>query len=126
MSDIDIIKDLLIKESGIDINEKTRKREVIEIRSLFFNLVRTLRPKMSYSSIGRNINVHHATVLHSLYMFDVYTKYNKDLNDLKLKVTIRYNTERSFYSITTIENEIKRLESVLAELKEHKESLTKL
>ena len=34
MSDIDIIKDLLINESGIDVNEKTRKREVIEMQPM--------------------------------------------------------------------------------------------
>lgn len=125
MSDIDIIKDLLINESGIDVNEKTRKREVIEMRSLFFNLVKTLKPRISYSTIGRNVNVNHATVLHSLYMFDIYTKYNKELNDLKLKVAMRYHRERSFYSITTIGAEIERLEQRLIELREHKENLEK-
>jgi hypothetical protein len=125
MSDIDIIKDLLINESGIDVNEKTRKREVIEMRSLFFNIVRTLKPKTSYNTIGRNVNVNHATVLHSLYMFDVYVKYNKELNDLKLRVIMRYDKERSFYSILTIGAEIERLEQRLLELKEHKNNLEK-
>jgi hypothetical protein len=58
-------------------------------------------------------------------MFDIHTKYNKDLNDLKLRVTMRYHKERSFYSITTIGAEIERLEQRLIELKEHKENLEK-
>ena len=40
MNDIEIVKDLIIKESGIDINEKTRHRNVIELRSLFYNVAR--------------------------------------------------------------------------------------
>jgi hypothetical protein len=125
MSDIDIIKDLLIKESGIDITERTREREVIEMRGLFFNVVRTLKPTASLNSMGRCVGVHHATVMHSIAMFDVYSKYNKDLNKLKEIITKRYILEHRFYAISSIDFEIDRLEKQLNLLREHKENLEK-
>jgi hypothetical protein len=125
MTDIDIIKDLFIKESGIDIAKKTREREVIEMRGLFFNVVRTLRPRFSLSSMGRCVGVHHATVIHSIAMFDVYLKYNKHFNDLKEIIIKRYINEHRFYAISSIDAEIERLENQLNLLREHKESLEK-
>ena len=125
MTDIDIIKDLLIKESGIDISEKSRRREVTEMRGLFFNVAKTLKPTSSLNSMGKSVGVHHTTVLHSLAMFDVYSKYNKDLNNLKEIITKRYICEHRFYAISSIDFEIERLENQLNLLREHKESLEK-
>jgi hypothetical protein len=125
MTDVDIIKDLLIKESGIDVSKRTREREVIEMRGLFFNVVRTLKPTASLNSMGRCVGVHHSTVLHSMSMFDVYSKYNKDLEKLKEIITKRYILEHRFYAISSIDFEIERLEKQLNLLREHKESLEK-
>jgi hypothetical protein len=125
MTDVDIIKDLFIKESGIDIAEKTRRQEVTEMRGLFFNVVRTLKPRASLNSMGRCVGVHHATVIHSISMFDVYLKYNKHFNDLKEIITKRYILEHRFYGINSIDAEIERLENQINLLREHKENLEK-
>jgi len=123
MEAIDIIKDLVIKESGIDISKKSRQRNVIEVRSLFYNVAKTLKPMESYTAIGRSVGVNHATVLHSLGMFEVYTTYNKELNKLKTAIINRYRIEHKFYAVHSIDDEIERLEQQLNELKQLKESL---
>lgn len=125
MNDIEIVKDLIIKESGVDITERRRYRNVIELRSLFFNVAKEVSPISTYSAIGRSVGVNHATVLHSLQMFDVYSKYNKVLNELKDNVVRRFKLENKFYGVKTIDEEIQRLELRIAELNELKEFLKK-
>lgn len=125
MNDIEIVKSLLINESGIDITKRTRHRNVIELRSLFYNIVKEVSPISTYSAIGKSVGVNHATVLHSLQMFDVYSKYNKQLNELKDNVVRRFKLENNFYGIKTIDEEIQRLELRIAELNELKEFLKK-
>ena len=63
--------------------------------------------------------------MHSMAMFDVYSKYNKDLNKLKEIITKRYICEHRFYAISSIDFEIEKLEKQLNLLKEHKENLEK-
>lgn len=125
MNDIEIVKDLIIKESGVDITERRRYRNVIELRSLFFNVAKEVSPISTYSAIGRSVGVNHATVLHSLQMFDVYSKYNKVLNELKDNVVRRFKLENKFYGVKTIDEEIQRLELRIAELNELKKFLKK-
>ena len=123
MSDIEIVKDLIIKETGIDIAKKTRQREVIELRSLFYKVAKEVKPNSSYSAIGKCVGYNHATVLHSLGMFEVYSKYNKSLNIIKGIVTKRFKLENRFYGINSINKEIEDLELRIIELKELKEFL---
>jgi predicted regulator of amino acid metabolism with ACT domain len=123
MNDIEIVKDLIIKETGIDVAKRTRQREVIELRSLFYKVAKELKPNSSYSAIGRCVGYNHATVLHSLGMFEVYSKYNKSLNKIKGIVTKRFKLESGIYGIKAINKEIEDLELRIIELKELKEFL---
>jgi len=123
MEAIEIIKDLVIKESGVDITQKTRCRNVIEVRSLFYNVAKTLKPMESYSAIGRSVGVNHATVLHSLGMYEVYSTYNKALNNLKQSIINRYRIEHKYYAVHSIDDEIELLEKRIAELRELKNIL---
>ena len=125
MNDIENIKNLLINESGIDIAERTRNRNVVELRSLFFKIVKEVRPISSYSAIGRSVGVKHATVLHSLQMFDVYSKYNKGLNEIKDNVISRFKLNKNLYTTISIDEEIERLEFRITELNKLKEILKK-
>jgi hypothetical protein len=77
------IKELILKELGLDVNQESRKREIIEARSLYFYLLKKLYPKMSLASIGESMNKNHATVIHSLKNYPVYEQYNSKLYDLK-------------------------------------------
>ena len=125
MNAIEIIKDLVITESGIDIAERTRRREVIEIRGLFFHVAKTLKPMSTFNSMGKSVGVNHATVIHSMGMFDTYTKYNKELNRLKEIIINRYRLEHKFYAVNSIDDEIERLENRIILLREHRENLQK-
>ena len=77
------IKELILKELGLDVNQESRKREIIEARSLYFYLLKKLYPKMSLASIGESMDKNHATVIHSLKNYPVYEQYNSKLYDLK-------------------------------------------
>jgi len=71
------------KATGIDIFKKTRQREYVEYRALYnyilykikgLSLMQIVR---IYQDNGKPYN--HATVLHSLKMFDIYKTYNHKL-----------------------------------------------
>lgn len=71
--------------SQIKIFENTRRREVVEIRSLFYTVLKkfyrfNLREIME---IGEEYGYYitHASVIHSLNSFDVYKTYNKNLEE---------------------------------------------
>jgi len=86
------------KETGIDVYKNTRAREVVEFRSLIFYLMNK-RLKMTLSEIARHFrqncrpSFNHATVLHSINMFDLYRKYNEELNRLGATLAIDVNKE---------------------------------
>lgn len=67
----------------VDIFQRTRRREVIEARALFIHILNKyekVRPTdISRKIILGNIKINHATVLHSLNMFSVYRKFNKNM-----------------------------------------------
>ncbi len=77
------IKELILTELGLDVNKESRKREIIEARSLYFYLLKRLYPKMSLAAIGESMNKNHATVIHALNNFPMYEQYNTKLQDLK-------------------------------------------
>ena len=80
-----IIKTIL-EETKVDITILTRKRETIELRSLYFTVLKELKPHKTLQQLGNELNLDHATVIHSLKMYKVYEKFNKDLKYLKSKI----------------------------------------
>ena len=121
---IEVVKDIIIKESGIDINLATRKREIVETRSLFFHVVRHLAPLQSYESIGRSVNRNHATVLFAVNQYETYAKFNKELDKLRAIILKRFRLEHAIYHIHSIDDEIRGLEERLTELKEFRALLS--
>ena len=77
------LKEIIKQETNTDIEIRTRKREIIEMRSLYCTVLKQLKPKKTLQSIGDTINLNHASVIHSLKMYEVYSKDNKDLKKLK-------------------------------------------
>ncbi len=77
------IKELILNELGLDVNKESRKREIIEARSLYFYLLKRLYPKMSLAAIGESMNKNHATVVHALKNFPMYENYNTKILDCK-------------------------------------------
>jgi hypothetical protein len=80
------------KLAGFDILKKTRKREYIEARSLLFYVLSKYYEQRN-CSIKRHIKVggkplNHATILHSVKSFEIYRRYNKNLDKWLDAITI--------------------------------------
>lgn len=57
--------EMVLGYSEEEIKDKTRKREIVEARQIFFSIIKK-NTKMSLSSIGKLCRKDHATVLHSI------------------------------------------------------------
>ena len=78
------------KLTGVDVFDKSRKREIVEARALLNWIYRKVCG-MTYHSIARvyhsqGKSMDHATVLHSIKNYDVYEKYNKSLYEIRILV----------------------------------------
>jgi hypothetical protein len=104
------VQELLKQISGVDIFQETRKQEVVEYRAvanvflnkiLGYSLMDIVR---WYQSNGKNS--HHATIIFSINNYDIYKKYNKDLE--KMFNTLLSSTT-STTSIADLIREVKDL-----------------
>ena len=85
----------IIKASGINIYDASRKRDVIEFRSLFCYLLRN-RLNMKWISIAAFLRskgkpFDHATVMHSVKMYPIYKGYNNHLKEIERFFTFSNN-----------------------------------
>lgn len=72
---------------GIDIQNKTRRRNYVDARRIYFKILKELNPVRSLDSIGKSLDrakFDHATVLHHLKEIDHFLSFEKDLE-------IKYN-----------------------------------
>ena len=93
----DEVSNLLKSLSGIDVFQQTRKRHVIEHRSLLCYILRT-KLDMRWESIKKFIEskgkpYDHATAIHAVKMYSVYKKDNKKLLELESHFTVRDRIE---------------------------------
>jgi hypothetical protein len=107
---MDNVQGLIKQITGIDIFQETRKQEVVEYRAvanvflnkiLGYSLMDIVR---WYQSNGKNS--HHATIIFSINNYDIYKKYNKDLE--KMFNTLLSSTT-STTSIADLIREVKDL-----------------
>lgn len=77
------LKEIIFQETDTDINIRTRKKNTVEIRSLYCNILKELKPNRTLQSIGDTLELNHASVIHSLKMYEVYSKDNSDLKKLR-------------------------------------------
>ena len=89
----DEVSNLLKSLSGVDVFEQTRKRHVIEHRSLLCHILRT-KLEMRWESIKKFMEskgkpYDHATAIHAVKMYSVYKKNNKKLLELESHFTVR-------------------------------------
>lgn len=77
------LKEIILQETDTDVTVRTRKRNTVEIRSLYCKVLKELKPNKTLQSIGDELNLDHASIIHALKMYDVYSKNNKDLKRLK-------------------------------------------
>jgi len=108
---MDNVQRLIKQITGIDIFQETRKQEVVEYRAvanLFLNKIlgySLMDIVRWYQSNGKNS--HHATIIFSINNYDIYKKYNKDLE--KMFNTLLSSTT-STTSIADLIREVKDLD----------------
>ena len=114
------LKEIIKQETNTDIDIRTRKRQTIELRSLYCNVLKELNPKKTLQAIGDTLDLNHATVIHALNNYKVYEQYNPELK--KFKTTIL-----SYFTMDDTELkellEIEKLKHQLMELKIENDSL---
>ena len=104
------VQELIKQITGVDIFQETRKQEVVEYRAvanLFLNKIMgysLMDIVRWYQSNGKNS--HHATIIFSINNYDIYKKYNKDLE--KMFNTLLSSTT-STTSIADLIREVKDL-----------------
>ena len=112
------IKQLVENYFKIQLNSKTRRREYVEARAIYYKLLRE-NTRMSLASIGKTMNRDHATALHSIRKIEDWLQFDKqlrqDYNTLNARVqhAIRLNPEL-FKEVKSVEDfyevEYKKLE----------------
>lgn len=120
MKTTEIIKELILEETGIDIADKLRTRTNVEFRSMYFNIIKNLEPKLSLREIGEAVNRDHATVIYGLNQYEIFIKYNKHLESVRNRVLLIYAKNFSRYGMISIDEEINLLEQRIVELQELK------
>ena len=102
--------------SGIKIFKKTRRRPVIELRSL---LVFLLREKLGMRWLNialffkaRGLSIHHATLIWSNKRYKMYKKTNSNLQEIEKLFSFKFNlTYDEIDKVYHLENKCKLLES---------------
>ena len=108
------LKEIIRQETNTNIDIRTRKRETIELRALYCNVLKELKPNKTLQSIGDTLELNHATVIHALKNYKMYEEYNPELKKFK----------RTILSYFTIDNEEELKE--LSEIEKVKQQLYKL
>ena len=108
------LKDIILQETNTNVDIRTRKRESVELRSLYCNVLKELKPNKTLQAIGDTLDLNHATVIHSLKNYKMYEEYNPELKKFK----------RTILSYFTLENEEDLKE--LTELEQLKHQVFKL
>jgi hypothetical protein len=116
------LKEIIIQETNTNIDIRTRKRNTIEIRSLYCTVLKELKPKKTLQEIGDTIDLNHATVIHALKNYKMYEEYNPELKQFK-KTILSYFTmnESELKEIS----EVDKLKNSLLELHWQNDKLKK-
>lgn len=83
-----------IKEvTGVDVNQVSRKREIIEARAIYYKILKQTDKKKSLQSIGDTVGKDHATVLHSLKNYDMFEQFNPTLKQFRKEILSKLNLD---------------------------------
>ena len=85
------LKKAIQEITGVDINEVSRKREIIEARAVYYKILKQIDKKKSLKSIGASVGKDHATVLHSLKNYDMFEQFNPTLKLFRKEILQRLN-----------------------------------
>ena len=85
------LKKVIQEITGVDINEVSRKREIIEARAVYYKILKQIDKKKYLKSIGASVGKDHATVLHSLNNYDMFEQFNPTLKLFRKQILQRLN-----------------------------------
>lgn len=93
------ITNMLEALSKIDVFENTRKRQVVEVRSLLVYMLREME-NMTYHSIkdffrSNGKDYDHSTAVHAYKNYEMYSMYNKNLNNYFNEILQNSKSENS-------------------------------
>jgi hypothetical protein len=117
------LKELILSETKIDINQRTRKREIVEARALYCILLKEIQPYRTLQYIANTLELNHATVIHALKGYEYYEKFNPILNKYKNNILRYFNIEHTLVSNTQEDLDIKIIKYELESLKKDYELL---
>jgi len=114
---LDVLVNLIQKETGLDITKKDRRREVTYARAVYCKIAKELIDdgnSYSLSRVGRAINKDHATVIHNvknIFPFAIKQKKYKILyNCLQVLINEDFNEQSLQDRKLTIENLLRGIE----------------
>jgi hypothetical protein len=87
------IAEKVIQLSGINIFQRSRKREIVEMRSLLFYILKN-KLSMGWTEIARyfkdsGTQINHATVMHSLKNYEIYKLTNKKIQEIEEMIVLK-------------------------------------
>jgi hypothetical protein len=107
------LKEIIKQETNTDIEVRTRKRETIELRSLYCNILKELKPNKTLQAIGDTLELNHATVIHALKNYKMYEEYNPELKRFKASVLSYFTMDetelKELSDIEKVKHEIHKL-----------------
>jgi len=107
------LKEIIKQETNTDIEIRTRKREVIELRSLYCNVLKQLKPNKTLQAIGDTLELNHATVIHALKNYKMYEEYNPELKRFRATILSYFTMDetelKELSDIEKVKHEIHKL-----------------
>ena len=100
------LKQIIKEITGADINQVSRKREIIEARAIYYKILKQIDKKKSLKSIGASVGKDHATVLHSLKNYEMFEKFNPTLKLFRKQILQRLNYTPEEQSINLSKDEM--------------------
>ena len=98
------LKDIIKQETNTNIDIRTRNRQTVEMRSLYCNVLKQLKPNKTLQAIGDTLELNHATVIHALKNYKMYEEYNPELKKFKQTILSYFTMdETELKELTDIE-----------------------
>jgi hypothetical protein len=115
------IAEKVIELSGINIFERSRKREVVEMRSLFFYILKN-KLDMGLTEMSRYFedsasSINHATIIWSLKNYELYKSTNKRIQEIEEMIILKTSMNiKGINRETYLELKCKELEAEIERL----------
>jgi hypothetical protein len=115
------IAEKVIELSGINIFERSRKREIVEMRSLFFYILKN-KLDMGLTEMSRYFedsasSINHATIIWALKNYELYKSTNKRIQEIEEMIILKTSMNiKGINRETYLELKCKELEAEIERL----------